>query len=184
MELELDGALRVDGLGLDEVGDVAFTAEVRLHELTRVTESLEAAYLELTGDSSSTGRTGCDRPRLRSEWTKLWSVRFDAWCTAVYVLVVAALGWLAAAGTQTPPAEPDLAVETALTGFGFGQLVLVVLGVLAVTSEFGTGHGPGDASPPRPAGRVCWWRRPVVVAGWVALVSAVLAVLCAWPRPG
>lgn len=51
VELELDGALRVEGLGLDEVGDVAFTAGVRLHELTRVTESLEAAYLELTGDA-------------------------------------------------------------------------------------------------------------------------------------
>ncbi|GAA3173322.1 ABC transporter ATP-binding protein [Blastococcus jejuensis] len=51
VELELDGALRVEGLGLDQVGDVAFAAGVRLHELTRITESLEAAYLELTGDA-------------------------------------------------------------------------------------------------------------------------------------
>jgi ABC-2 type transport system ATP-binding protein len=32
------------------VGDVAYTAGVRVHELTRLTASLEAAYLELTGD--------------------------------------------------------------------------------------------------------------------------------------
>jgi ABC-2 type transport system ATP-binding protein len=50
VELELDGALRVEGLDLVAVGDVAFVADVRLHELSRVTASLEAAYLALTGD--------------------------------------------------------------------------------------------------------------------------------------
>jgi ABC-2 type transport system ATP-binding protein len=50
VELEIDGALRVEGLTLPEVGDVAFVADVRLHELTRVTASLEAAYLALTDD--------------------------------------------------------------------------------------------------------------------------------------
>jgi ABC-2 type transport system ATP-binding protein len=48
--LEIDGALRIEGLGLTEVGDVAFLADVRLHELSRVTASLEAAYLALTDD--------------------------------------------------------------------------------------------------------------------------------------
>jgi ABC-2 type transport system ATP-binding protein len=50
VQLEYDGALRVEGLDLVAVGDVAFVADVRLHELSRVTASLEAAYLELTGD--------------------------------------------------------------------------------------------------------------------------------------
>jgi ABC-2 type transport system ATP-binding protein len=50
VELEIDGALRVEGLDLVAVGDVAFVADVRLHELSRVTASLEAAYLALTGD--------------------------------------------------------------------------------------------------------------------------------------
>ncbi|RBY94992.1 ABC transporter ATP-binding protein [Blastococcus sp. TBT05-19] len=50
VELEIDGALRVEGLDCDQVGDVAFLAGVRVHELGRVTASLEAAYLELTGD--------------------------------------------------------------------------------------------------------------------------------------
>ena len=50
VELEIDGALRVAGLGLTEVGDVAFLTDVRLHELSRVTASLEAAYLALTDD--------------------------------------------------------------------------------------------------------------------------------------
>jgi ABC-2 type transport system ATP-binding protein len=50
VELEIDGALRVEGLELREVGDVAFVADVRVHELSRVTASLEGAYLALTGD--------------------------------------------------------------------------------------------------------------------------------------
>ena len=50
VELEVDGALRVEGLDGAEVGDVAYVTDVRLHELATVTASLEAAYLELTGD--------------------------------------------------------------------------------------------------------------------------------------
>jgi ABC-2 type transport system ATP-binding protein len=50
VELEIDGALRVEGLDLVAVGDVAFIADVRLHELSRVTASLEASYLALTRD--------------------------------------------------------------------------------------------------------------------------------------
>ena len=114
---------------------------------------------------------------LRSEWTKLWSIRFGAWCTAAFVLVVLGLGLLAAATTQTAIA-PDLAVEGALTGFGFGQLVLLVFGILTVTSEFGTGNALVTfvAVPRRTRLLVA---KTVVVGAWAALLSAVLAVLCA-----
>jgi ABC-2 type transport system ATP-binding protein len=47
---EDDGALRVSGLEAAAVGEVAYAAGVPLHELTRVTASLEAAYLALTHD--------------------------------------------------------------------------------------------------------------------------------------
>jgi ABC-2 type transport system ATP-binding protein len=49
VSLELDGALPVEGLDAEQVGDVAFAARARVHELTLVVASLEAAYLELTG---------------------------------------------------------------------------------------------------------------------------------------
>jgi ABC-2 type transport system ATP-binding protein len=51
-DVSADGpdALRVHGLDVAAVGDVAFEAGVRLHELTRVTVSLEEAYLALTND--------------------------------------------------------------------------------------------------------------------------------------
>jgi len=45
-----DGTLQVRGLDAAAVGEVAYAAGVPLHELTRVTASLEAAYLALTHD--------------------------------------------------------------------------------------------------------------------------------------
>ncbi len=44
-------ALTVSGLIAAQVGDIAFTRGVRLHELTVVRASLEAAFMELTADS-------------------------------------------------------------------------------------------------------------------------------------
>jgi ABC-2 type transport system ATP-binding protein len=43
-----DGTLQVSGMDAAAVGEVAYAAGVPLHELTRVTASLEAAYLALT----------------------------------------------------------------------------------------------------------------------------------------
>jgi ABC-2 type transport system ATP-binding protein len=48
---ESDGALTVHGLTAAQVGDLAFDHGVRLHELTVVRASLEAAFMELTADS-------------------------------------------------------------------------------------------------------------------------------------
>ena len=46
-----DGSLIVHGLTAEQVGDLAFEHGVRLHELTVVRASLEAAFMELTADS-------------------------------------------------------------------------------------------------------------------------------------
>jgi hypothetical protein len=118
------------------------------------------------------------RAVLRSEWTKLRSVRSTWWCTAVYLVVVGAAGWFAAAATDSAP-RADLAVSSALTGFGFGQLVLVVLGVLAVTTEFASGMAVASLTvvPRRTRLLVA---KTLVVAGWCALLTAVLVVVCAF----
>ena len=113
---------------------------------------------------------------LRSEWTKLWSVRSTWWCTAVYVVVVGGGGWLAAAGTDSA-ARADVAVQTALTGFGIGQLVLVVLGVLVMTAEFASGMALVSltAVPRRSRLLVA---KTLVVLGYSLGFSALLAVSC------
>lgn len=113
---------------------------------------------------------------LRSEWTKLVSVRSTWWCTAVYLLVVGAVGWLAAAATPSSP-RADLAVGVTLTGFGVGQLALVVLGVLVVSAEFATGSVlPSLTAVPRRTRLLV--AKTVVVTAWAVLLTAALALSC------
>jgi ABC-2 type transport system permease protein len=114
---------------------------------------------------------------VRSEWTKLRSVRATWWCTALYLLVVGGSGWLAAASTDTS-ARADIAVQTALTGFGVGQLALVVLGVLAVSEEFASGMVLVSLTTVPRRTRLLL-AKTVVVAVWCLLLSALLAVVCA-----
>jgi ABC-2 type transport system permease protein len=117
------------------------------------------------------------RALLRSEWTKLRTVRATWWCTGLYLLIAGAAGALAAAGTDSSP-EAGIAVSTALTGFGVAQLVLVVLGVMAVTSEYSSGMAlVSQTVMPRRARLLV--AKTLVVAVYCALLTAVLAPLCA-----
>jgi ABC-2 type transport system permease protein len=113
---------------------------------------------------------------LRSEWTKLRTVRSTWWCLAVYAVVVLGFGWLAAAVTEEAPSA-DVAIAAALTGFGFGQLVLVVLGVVVGASEFTTGSAVASfASVPRRTRLLV--AKTAVVTVLAALLSVPLAAGC------
>jgi ABC-2 type transport system permease protein len=113
---------------------------------------------------------------LRSEWTKLRTLRSTWWCVAVYVVVVLALGWLAAAVTDQAP-RADFAVAAALTGFGFGQLVLVVLGVLVGATEFTSGTATVSfTGVPRRARLLV--AKTTVAAVLTAVLTAALAAGC------
>jgi len=46
-----DGAIEVRGMSIEQIGDLAFSEGIRLHELTTVRASLEEAFMELTADS-------------------------------------------------------------------------------------------------------------------------------------
>jgi ABC-2 type transport system ATP-binding protein len=46
-----DGAIEVRGMTTEQIGDLAFSEGIRLHELTTVRASLEEAFMELTADS-------------------------------------------------------------------------------------------------------------------------------------
>jgi ABC-2 type transport system ATP-binding protein len=46
-----DGSLEVRGMSIEEIGDLAFTEGIRLHELAAVRASLEEAFMELTASS-------------------------------------------------------------------------------------------------------------------------------------
>jgi ABC-2 type transport system ATP-binding protein len=46
-----DGAIEVRGMSTEQIGDLAFSEGIRLHELATVRASLEEAFMELTADS-------------------------------------------------------------------------------------------------------------------------------------
>jgi ABC-2 type transport system permease protein len=83
---------------------------------------------------------------LRSEWTKLVSVRSTTWSLVATAVLTIAIGILAT-GTEAPRwAHATAGVRAAfdptslsLAGFLFGQLAIGVLGVLMVSAEYSTG---------------------------------------------
>lgn len=82
---------------------------------------------------------------LRSEWTKIRSVKSTVWTLAAAIIIsvgISALGnWGQSNHTSDTAAElaqKDL-TNHALFGIVLGQLVMVVFGALAVTSEYATG---------------------------------------------
>ena len=121
--------LEVHGLPSERIGEIAMRAGVVLHELTPQKASLEDAYMALTGDSveyraAATAARHRDwspphehrrrhrpRPRrrargrvtqrnvIRSEWTKLWSLRSTRWS------LLAAVVARALSGSWSPPSR-------------------------------------------------------------------------------
>jgi hypothetical protein len=109
----------------------------------------------------------------RMEWLKLRSVRSTPWILLVFaagmiglsVLVLSHTHWAAMSAADRATFDP---VNEGFTGLALGQLVLGVLGVLAITTEFSSGmiRATFAAVP----------RRPMVLAAKAAVVGAVTLV--------
>src|SRR5215831_9416775 len=80
---------------------------------------------------------------VRSEITKIRSVRSTYWTLLALVVVTIGLGAIACAGAASHPQEIDRAsfdaVQNSLGGLYVAQLVIAVLGALTITSEYSTG---------------------------------------------
>ncbi|MER7789140.1 ABC transporter permease [Streptomyces sp. NPDC097640] len=76
---------------------------------------------------------------LSSEWTKIKSVRSTIWTLSVMVALVIGIGLLVASGTKDSDYSSTPTTIPGLFGTLLGQLCIVTLGVLVVTSEYGTG---------------------------------------------
>lgn len=76
---------------------------------------------------------------LASEWTKLTSVRSTMWTLGSLVLLVVGVGGLVVFQTASRDYEQMPYTTPALFGLLVGQLSVMVLGVLTMTSEYGTG---------------------------------------------
>jgi ABC-type transport system involved in multi-copper enzyme maturation permease subunit len=76
---------------------------------------------------------------LASEWTKIKSVRSTLWTLGIFVLLVVGIGFLVAAQTQDSDFGDVPYTVPAFFGLILGQICLITLGVLVVSSEYGTG---------------------------------------------
>ncbi|MET8406715.1 ABC transporter permease [Streptomyces sp. NPDC005195] len=76
---------------------------------------------------------------LTSEWTKIRSVRSTLWTLGIFLLLVIGIGFLVAAQTQDTDFGDVPYTIPAFFGLILGQICLITLGVLVVSSEYGTG---------------------------------------------
>jgi ABC-2 type transport system permease protein len=77
---------------------------------------------------------------LRSEFTKIRSVRSTYWTLLAMFVVVVGFGALASIGAAHGPHGPYFdPTRQSLAGLYIGQLIIGVLGVLVITSEYSTG---------------------------------------------
>jgi ABC-2 type transport system permease protein len=84
---------------------------------------------------------------IRSEWTKLWSLRSTRWTLLVAILGMAGLGPLIATiqmnrWNHMGPGDRlhFNPINTGLGGYHFAQLAIGVLGVLVLSGEYSTGQ--------------------------------------------
>ncbi len=81
---------------------------------------------------------------VRSEWTKLWSVRSTGWCLLVLFVLTVGFSALTSWGASSHLAEVRAAgpvdpTNIAMAGTVFGQLPATVLGVLVISGEYTSG---------------------------------------------
>jgi len=123
----------------------------------------------------------CLRDALHAEWTKLRTVAGTIWLLLAVVALTVALSAAAAAAVACPSAGCNQdAAKVSLTGIAFGQAVVVILAVLAVSGEYGTGmvHVTFTAMPRRTtvlAAKAAVISGSVLVAGTMAVLASVLA---------
>jgi ABC-2 type transport system permease protein len=91
--------------------------------------------------------TGVTQARvLRSEWTKLWSLRSTRWSLLAAVVSMAGLGMLIAAFRMGHWSHLDAheratydPIDNGVGGYHLAQLAIGVLGVLVISGEYATG---------------------------------------------
>lgn len=111
---------------------------------------------------------------LHAEWTKLRTVSGTSWLLLAIVALTVAVG-AAAVGATSCPSGMSCPVDTtklSLTGIQFGQAVVAILAVLAISNEYSTGMiGTTFAAMPRRSAVLA--AKAMIIAGLVLLAGAV-----------
>jgi ABC-type transport system involved in multi-copper enzyme maturation permease subunit len=113
---------------------------------------------------------------LRSEFTKIRSVRSTYWTLLVLVIVTVGIGTLSCLGAVSRGADHGPNFDPAfrsLVGLILGQLIIAVLGALTITSEYATGMiRTSLAAAPR---RRTLFAAKAVVFAVVSLITGLVA---------
>ena len=142
-----------------------------------MTATLNVPQSETLGPRPGFGDT------LRAEWTKLWTVRSTWWTLLAVLAVTVGLGLLVSGATVARwdhlSLERRLTIDPtaqSLVGLMLSQLIIGVLGVLIITSEYATGmiRSTFAASPHR---RQVLGAKAISVSGPVFVVAVVAALL-------
>jgi ABC-2 type transport system permease protein len=113
----------------------------------------------------------------RMEWIKLRSLPSVRWTLLLGMVATAALGVVAGYNTRDAAGDPT---SNMLAGVVLGQVITGVLGVLAITGEFGSGTiGATFGAVPRRGlvltAKAAVWGGTFLVAGEAAVLAAFLA---------
>jgi ABC-2 type transport system permease protein len=110
---------------------------------------------------------------LRSEFTKIRSVRSTYWTLLAMIVVCIGIGVLASFGATRNPQGPGFdPTAQSLGGLYLGQLVIAVLGILVITSEYSTKMITTTLSAMPRRGTLI--AAKAMVFGAVALVSSLI----------
>jgi ABC-2 type transport system permease protein len=121
------------------------------------------------------------RQALHAEWTKLRTVAGTSWLLFAVIALTVALSAAAAAAVTCPSAGCDQdPAKVSLTGIEFGQAVVAILAVLAISGEYSSGmiRVTLAAMPRRTtvlAAKAVVVSGLVLAAGAVAVLGSVLA---------
>ena len=128
---------------------------------------------------------------LHAEWTKLRTLPGTIWLLAAAAALTAAVSAAAAAATRCPrgPACPVDPAKLSLTGVQFGQAVVAIVAVLAVSGEYSTGMiRTSLTAVPRRAvllgAKAAAVTGPVLAAATAGVLGSVLAGRLLLPHGG
>jgi hypothetical protein len=112
---------------------------------------------------------------LRSEWTKIRTVRSTFWTLLITMVITIGLGVLIALGSSSHPADDNDWTAISMSGLFFGQLVIVVFGAMAITAEYSTGMiRTSLTSQPRRA--TLFWAKTTIVTA----VALAVGLICSF----
>ena len=115
---------------------------------------------------------------IRSEWTKIWSLR-STWLTSFLIVAITVLFSAGVTiGFGRIEGYEDMARYNITVGATFGQIVVAVLAALVITGEYSSGQIRSSLAAVPHRGRLLWAK--ALVTSVVAFLLGSLSIFLSW----